>query len=53
MRRILSSDLIKSTKKQLKEQFLDSYIGDNIAISEAQANDKDIFFYDPDSDGAM
>ncbi len=53
MRRRLSGDLIKSTKKQLKEQFLDSYIRDNIAIPEAQADGKDIFLYDPDSNGAI
>lgn len=53
MRRRLSGDLIKSTKKQLKEHFLDSYIRDNIAISEAQANGMDIFMYDSESNGAI
>jgi chromosome partitioning protein len=52
-RKRLSIDLVKSTKKQLNEQFLDSYIRDNVAIPEAQANGKDIFLYDPDSNGAI
>ena len=46
-------DLVKSTKKQLNEQFLDTYIRDNISIPESQASGKDIFCYDPNSNGAI
>ncbi len=53
LRRKLSGDLIKSTKNQLKDQFLDTYIRDNVAIPEAQANGKDIFTYDSESNGAI
>ncbi|CAH0995658.1 Sporulation initiation inhibitor protein Soj [Emticicia aquatica] len=53
LRRRLSIDLIKSTKKQLNEQFLDTYIRENVAIPEAQAHAMDIFSYDPDSNGAI
>jgi chromosome partitioning protein len=49
----LSNDLVKSTKKQLNGNFLDTYIRDNVSIPEAQANGKDIFLYDPDSNGAL
>ena len=53
LRRRLSMDLVKSTKKQLNEQFLDTYIRDNISIPESQASGKDIFCYDPNSNGAI
>lgn len=52
-RKRLSNDLVKSIKLQLQGQFLDTYIRDNVAIPEAQANSKDIFSYDPDSNGAL
>lgn len=49
----LSNDIIEATKKQLGESFFTTTIRDNIAISEAQANGKDIFSYSPESNGAM
>ncbi len=52
-RKKLSNDLVKSTKLQLNGKFLDTYIRDNISIPEAQANGKDIFLYDPASNGAL
>lgn len=52
-RRKVSQDLIKSTKRQLNSDFLDTYIRENVAIPESQANGKAIFHYAPDSNGAM
>lgn len=49
----LSNDIIEATKQQLGGAFFSTTIRDNIAISEAQANGKDIFSYSPDSNGAM
>ncbi len=49
----LSNDLVEATKQQLGDKFFETSIRDNIAISEAQANGKDIFNYAPDSNGAM
>ena len=49
----LSNDIIEATKQQLGDKFFITTIRDNIAISEAQANGKDIFSYSPDSNGAM
>jgi chromosome partitioning protein len=49
----LSNDLVEATKQQLGDKFFNTTIRDNIAISEAQANGKDIFSYSPDSNGAM
>ncbi len=49
----LSNDLIEATKLQLGNKFFETSIRDNIAISEAQANGKDIFNYAPNSNGAM
>ena len=49
----LSNDIIEATKQQLGSSFFTTTIRDNIAISEAQANGKDIFSYSPESNGAM
>ena len=52
IRKKISHELIAATREQLGEVFMDSYIRDNIALSEAQANGKTIFEYAPDSNGA-
>ncbi len=48
----LSNELIEASKKQLGDSFFETYIRDNITISEAQANGLDIFSYAPESNGA-
>lgn len=53
IRKKLSNDLIEATKEQLGDKFLNTYIRDNIALSEAQAIGSDIFNYSPDSNGAI
>ena len=49
----LSNDLIEATRKQLGDMFMNTYIRDNISLSEAQARGTDIFDYAPDSNGAV
>jgi len=48
-----SKNLVLSIQKQLGDKFLQNYIRDNIAISEAQAQGKHIFDYDVKSRGAQ
>ena len=48
-----SKNLVLSIKQQLGNKFLESYIRDNIALSEAQAQGKHIFDYDQKSRGAQ
>lgn len=48
----LSQDLISSTQQQLGAAFIDVYIRNNIALSEAQAYGQSIFAYDSQSNGA-
>lgn len=52
-RKHLSVELVKATQKQLKEYFFDTYIRENIAISEAQSYGEDIFLYSPHCNGAV
>ncbi len=52
IRKKLSHDLIASASEQLQDRFLQTYIRDNIALSEAQAKGINIFDYAPESNGA-
>ncbi|MGV3600146.1 MAG: ParA family protein [Dyadobacter fermentans] len=52
MRKKISHELITATREQLGEVFMEAYIRDNIALSEAQANGTTIFDYAPQSNGA-
>lgn len=52
IRKRLSQDLINNAMQQLGEKFLQTYIRDNIALSEAQAMGEHIFDYAPKSNGA-
>ena len=48
-----SKELIESVKKQLQGKFLKTYIRENIALSEAQAQGQHIFEYDRTAHGAQ
>lgn len=52
IRKKISHELISATKEQLGDVFMNSYIRDNIALSEAQASGTNIFDYAPNSNGA-
>ncbi len=52
IRKKISHELIAATRDQLGSIFMDSYIRDNVALSEAQANGATIFDYAPNSNGA-
>lgn len=51
-RKSFSKTLVQAVKDQLGEKFLNNYIRENIALSEAQAKGLDIFNYARDSNGA-
>lgn len=48
-----SRNLVQAVKEQLGNRFLQTYIRDNIALSEAQAKKMHIFDYDKKSNGAI
>ena len=52
IRKKISHELVSATKEQLGDVFMDSYIRDNVALSEAQASGMTIFDYAPNSNGA-
>ncbi|SEI97564.1 chromosome partitioning protein [Dyadobacter sp. SG02] len=52
IRKKISHELIMATREQLGEVFMEAYIRDNIALSEAQASGTTIFEYAPHSNGA-
>ncbi|OJW67639.1 MAG: chromosome partitioning protein [Candidatus Amoebophilus sp. 36-38] len=52
-RKNFSRNLIQAVKEQLGNRFLQTYIRDNIALSEAQAKKLTIFDYDKKSNGAQ
>jgi chromosome partitioning protein len=52
-RRRLSNSIIKATKEQLNGNFMNTYIRESVSIPESQANAKDIFVYDEDSNAAV
>ncbi len=52
MKKNFSKGLIQVVKEQLNDKFLNTYIRENIALSEAQAKGKHIFEYDVKSHGA-
>lgn len=47
-----SQEIISSIKDQLKDKFLQTYIRENIALTESQAKGKHIFDYNDSSNGA-
>lgn len=49
----ISKILIQTAREQLKDKFLQTYIRENIALSEAQAKGQHIFDYDKNSHGAQ
>jgi len=49
----ISNELIESARSQLGEIFMNTYIRDNVSLSEAQATGTDIFSYNQDSNGAQ
>jgi chromosome partitioning protein len=53
IRKKISHALVDAAKTQLGGHFMNTFIRDNIALSEAQANGIDIFEYAPESNGAM
>jgi chromosome partitioning protein len=48
----IQREIIRNTKEQLGEKILDTYIRDNIALTNAQAQGMPIFDYDIESNGA-
>lgn len=48
----ISNDLIKATKASLGDVLLETYIRENVALSECQASGTDIFEYNENSNGA-
>ena len=53
VRKRLSNDLVEVTKEQMGESFMDTFIRENITISEAQANSSDVFSYSTNANGAI
>lgn len=48
----IANDLIEATKESLGDVLMETYIRENVALSECQANGKDIFDYNQESNGA-
>lgn len=53
MRKKISHALIEAAKSQLGDNFLQTFIRDNISLSEAQAQGTHVFEYAPESNGAI
>ncbi|RME94116.1 MAG: ParA family protein [Bacteroidetes bacterium] len=51
-RKVLNRDVVETIRKYFGSQVFDTYIRDNVALAEAPAQRKDIFAYNPKSNGA-
>ncbi len=51
-RKKIAHNLINATKQSIGDVFMDSYIRENVAISESQASGQDVFTYNQHSNGA-
>lgn len=52
-RKVISRDIATGIKERFGEYLFDTYIRENVAISEALAQGKDIYSYNPKSNGAL